>query len=215
MGGDIQATLPEVFDIYNIRKKFEVPSPTQVVLMQELERFNILLTELTRSLANLQKALKGVIGFTADLDDLAGSIYNGFVPARWKAKAPQTMKPLVSWMAHFQRRYKQYKDWDEIEEPKVIWLSGLATPESYNTALIQAACRGKGWPLDKAIMYTVLTKEKSPSAIKKKLEYGTYVQGLYLEGARWNAEKDCLDYQRPKELIEELPLMQIIPVMAN
>lgn len=25
---DIQSSLPELFDIYNIRKKFEVPSPT-------------------------------------------------------------------------------------------------------------------------------------------------------------------------------------------
>lgn len=183
--------------------------------MQELERFNLLLEALKKSLSDLQKALKGSIGFTADLDDLSNSMYNGFVPAKWKAKAPQTLKPLVSWMSHFHRRYKQYKDWDEIEEPKVIWLSGLQTPESYTTALIQAACRGKGWPLDKAIMYTVITKEKSAAGIKKKLEYGTYVQGLYLEGARWNIEKDCLDYQRPKELIEELPLMQVIPVMAN
>jgi len=76
----------------------------------------------------------------------------------------------------------------------VIWLSGLHTPESYTTALTQAACRGKGWPLDKAITYTVLTKEKSAAGIKKKLEYGTYVSGLFIEGARWNMEKDCLDY---------------------
>lgn len=38
---------------------------------------------------------------------------------------------------------------------------------------------------------------------------------MYLEGARWNTDKDCLDYQRPKELIEELPLVQIVPVEAN
>lgn len=36
-----------------------------------------------------------------------------------------------------------------------------------------------------------------------------------MEGARWNAERECLDLQRPKELIEEMPLIQIIPVEAN
>jgi len=118
-------------------------------------------------------------------------------------------------MDHFLRRHKQYKDWDEIEEPKVMWLSGLHTPESYLTALVQAACRAKGWPLDKSIMYTVVTKEKNASAIKKKLDFGCYIQGLYLEGARWNSERECLDYQKPKELIEEMPLIQIIPVEAN
>jgi len=41
------------------------------------------------------------------------------------------------------------------------------------------------------------------------------VQGLYIEGAKWNSEKDCLDYQNPKELVDEMPLVQIIPVEAN
>jgi len=56
-----------------------------------------------------------------------------------------------------------------------MWLSGLHTPESYLTALVQAACRAKGWPLDKSIMYTVVTKERNPAAIKKKLDYGCYI----------------------------------------
>jgi dynein heavy chain len=43
VAGDILNKLPEVFDIYNIRKQFDTPSPTQIVLMQELERFNKLL----------------------------------------------------------------------------------------------------------------------------------------------------------------------------
>ena len=38
---------------------------------------------------------------------------------------------------------------------------------------------------------------------------------MYLEGARWSTELDCLDYQKPKELVTEMPLVQIIPVEAN
>jgi len=183
--------------------------------MQELDRFNILLETMSASLSDLQKALSGVIGMGEALEALGNSLFNGYVPDNWKAKAPATLKGLVAWMEHFQIRFKQYKDWDEVEEPKVMWLSGLATPESYLTALIQATCRSKGWALDKSIMYTVVTKEKNAAAIKKKLEFGCYVRGLFLEGARYNGEKDCLDYQRPKELIEEMPLLQIIPVEAN
>jgi len=93
--------------------------------MQELERMNGLMNLMLRSLSDLQKALLGVIGMSAALDDLASALFNGFVPEDWKIKAPQTKKGLVSWVDHFHRRYKQYKDWDEIEEPKVMWLSGL------------------------------------------------------------------------------------------
>jgi dynein heavy chain len=214
---DIYDKLPEVFDIYNIKKNkdYETPQPTQIVLLQELERFNILLETLATSLFDLQRALVGEIGMSATLDELANCIFNGFVPPSWKLKAPQSQKSLVTWMDHFNRRYSQYKDWIEIEEPKVIWLSGLHIPESYLTALLQTTCRARVWPLDKSLLYTVVTKETNPANIKKRLEAGTYIQGIYLEGARWNMEKDCLDYQLPKQLIMEMPLIRIVPIEAN
>lgn len=64
-------------------------------------------------------------------------------------------------------------------------------------------------------MFTNVTTNRDPAEITKRLDQGTYIQGLYIEGARWNQEADCLDYQRPKELVEEMPLVQIIPVEAN
>jgi len=125
------------------------------------------------------------------------------------------MKNLVGWMAHFGRRNKQYRDWIDIEEPKVIWLSGLHIPESYLTALVQTTCRAKNWPLDKSSMFTEVTKERNPANIKQRLAQGTYIQGLYLEGARWNTDRNCLDYQNPKELVVEMPLVQVIPIETN
>lgn len=64
-------------------------------------------------------------------------------------------------------------------------------------------------------MYTNVTKIFDANEVTKRLEQGTYIQGLYIEGARWSVEKDCLDYQIPKVLVEEMPLVQIIPVEAN
>jgi len=152
---------------------------------------------------------------SASLDDLANCIFNGFVSQSWLRHAPQSQKSLVSWIDHFNRRYRQYKDWVEVEEPKVIWLSGLHIPGSYLTALLQTTCRARVWPLDKSTLYTVVTKEVNPSKITKRLEAGTYIQGIFLEGARWNIEKDCLDYQHPKQLIVEMPLIRIVPIEAN
>jgi dynein heavy chain len=185
------------------------------VLLQELDRFNILLEVMHASLADLAKALVGVIGMSESLETLGNSLFNGFVPDMWKGKAPGSLKNLVNWFEHFLLRHKQYHGWDTIEEPKVIWLSGLHIPESYLTALVQTTCRSKGWALDKSTLYTIVTKERDPANITKRLEHGTLVRGLFLEGARWNMEKDCLDYQTPKELIEELPLVQVIPIEAN
>jgi len=152
---------------------------------------------------------------SSSLDELANCMFNGFLPPSWADKAPQNQKNLVNWIEHFQRRYTQYKDWVEVEEPRVIWLSGLHIPESYLTALVQATCRTNVWALDKVTRYTVVTSERNPANIKKKLDHGTYVQGLFLEGAKWSVEKDCLDYQDPKQLIVEMPLVRIIPIEVN
>ena len=44
---------------------------------------------------------------------------------------------------------------------------------------------------------------------------GCFVHGLYLEGAGWNRDELCLIRQRPKQLIQELPILKIIPIEAH
>lgn len=41
---------------------------------------------------------------------------------------------------------------------------------------------------------------------------GCFVSGLYLEGADWDMEKACLVKSKPKALIVELPILQVIPI---
>lgn len=53
---DIQEKLPNLFDLDVIRKNLGINiSPTTVVLLQELERFNQLVVRMQRSLAELQR----------------------------------------------------------------------------------------------------------------------------------------------------------------
>uniref|UniRef100_A0A3B3XVX4 Dynein heavy chain ATP-binding dynein motor region domain-containing protein n=1 Tax=Poecilia mexicana TaxID=48701 RepID=A0A3B3XVX4_9TELE len=57
---DIQNKLPELFDMDVIRKKFGTGiSPTTVVLLQEIERFNKLVVRMQLSLAELQRVRMG------------------------------------------------------------------------------------------------------------------------------------------------------------
>ena len=52
----LKAKLPEIFKLDVIRKNYgEMISPTTVVLLQELERFNKLIKKMSSSLSNLQK----------------------------------------------------------------------------------------------------------------------------------------------------------------
>lgn len=56
---DIAAKIPEQFDVPLLAKGMGVPTPTQVVLLQELARWNGVLDTMSTSLKELQRALSG------------------------------------------------------------------------------------------------------------------------------------------------------------
>jgi len=209
---DIQKTIPK--DELKFIKD-GVPTPLEVVLMQEIERYEKLVRNMVFQIKDLKRALKGEIGMSQALEDLGTAMFNGQLPTAWAKNAPQTQKPLGSWMDHFMKRYRQYNSWSTVGDPAVFWLSGLHIPESLLSALVQASCRRRGWALDKSTLYTKITKMTDPSEAKTKLLDGTYVEGIYLEGARWDLEKAELARQFPKVLIQVMPLIEVIPVEAN
>ncbi|TPX78384.1 hypothetical protein CcCBS67573_g00352 [Chytriomyces confervae] len=217
IANDIQTKLPVTFDIPKIYKGIgTTPSPTQVVLLQELERWNNLVDRMKASLKDLQRALKGEIGMSVKLDEVASALFNGTLPPMWRSLAPQTEKGLGSWMVHFERRLVQYTGWIKNGEPAVIWLSGLHVPEAYITALVQTTCRKNGWPLDRSTLYTQVTQFTDPKEITERAPSGCYVQGLYLEGAGWDAKKQALvRLDNGGRLLQELPILRIIPIEAH
>lgn len=63
------------------------------------------------------QALAGEVGMSAELDEVAKSLYNGQIPRIWRVLAPATLKSLGNWMIHFLKRNEQY----------VKWVSGIFT----------------------------------------------------------------------------------------
>uniref|UniRef100_A0A8D0HBM0 Dynein axonemal heavy chain 10 n=1 Tax=Sphenodon punctatus TaxID=8508 RepID=A0A8D0HBM0_SPHPU len=213
---DIENKMPPEFDLDQIRKILGTDiSPTTVVLLQELERFNKLINRMFRSLAELQRALAGEVGMSSELDEVARALFNGQIPNIWRKLAPDTLKTLGNWMLFFRNRYNQYTSWVNEGEPSVMWLSGLHIPESYLTALVQATCRKNGWPLDRSTLYTQVTRFQSTDEIIERPGQGCFVSGLYLEGADWDVEDGCLTKSKPKVLVVELPVLKIIPIEAH
>ena len=41
------------------------------------------------------------------------------------------------------------------------------------------------------------------------------MHGLYLEGAGWDINAGCLVKQNPKQLIQDLPVMKVIPIESH
>lgn len=152
---DILTKIPQEYEIWKIRRSFQrVMSPSVVVLLQELERFNKLIATMRKTLTQLLKALAGDIGMDVVLDNVAYSLFNGHLPAVWQKLCPATCKNLGGWIEHFEKRQEQYFIWSNTGEPAVLWISGLHIPETYLAALVQIACRLHNWPLDRSTLYT-------------------------------------------------------------
>jgi dynein heavy chain len=194
IASDLESKLPKPFDLNKLRQALEADgfSPAFVVLMQELERWEILNVRMSRSLAALKKALVSEIARSVELDGLATNLFNGQLPDMWRKLTPATDKMLGSWGKFHLRRQAQYAAWVKAGEPKVIWLSGLSIPETYTAALVQTTCRNYVWPLDKSSLYTKVTSYTSAAQVEEKPADGCYVDGLYLEGAAWDVERRTL-----------------------
>ena len=61
----------------------------------------------------------------------------------------------------------------------------------------------------------IVLQYTSADQISERAPSGCYISGLYLEGAMWNKEAQCLQRSLPKVLIEELPILRIIPIEAH
>ncbi|XP_058981464.1 dynein axonemal heavy chain 10-like [Musca domestica] len=216
VAADILEKLPAAFETWRVKKQIQMSlTPTGVVLLQELDRFNLLVTRIKKTLELLRKAIAGEIGMDNILDNIANSLFNGLLPSDWRKLAPDTCKQLGSWMEHLQRRATQFKYWSMSGEPLVMWLSGLHIPQSYLTALVQIACRKNGWPLDRSQMYTCVTKFVDPDDIEERPVTGCYISGLHIEGARWDMERMQLGRSLPKVLVEDLPILSVVPIESH
>ncbi|XP_072375297.1 dynein axonemal heavy chain 10-like, partial [Diabrotica undecimpunctata] len=211
---DIIKKIPEEYEIWKVRRYFQrMMSPTVVVLLQELERFNKLIATMLKTLVQLHKALCGEIGMDSVLDNVAYSLFNGQLPTSWRKLAPATCKNLPGWLEHFELRQQQYFNWSTTGEPTVLWISGLHIPETYLAALVQISCRLHNWPLDRSTLYTSVTEHVDPADVVLRPQQGNcLVHGLYLEGASWDVENNCLKQSAPKVLIEKLPVLAVVPI---
>lgn len=96
----LESRTPEVFDLELVGKKYPTSyeESMNTVLFQECVRYNRLLHDMKISLANVQKALKGEVVMSEELEKMSNSIFDNLVPKTWQDKGFLSLKPLASWI---------------------------------------------------------------------------------------------------------------------
>ncbi|KAG7491786.1 hypothetical protein MATL_G00007500 [Megalops atlanticus] len=211
---EITEKLPEEFNIAELMGKVEDRTPYIVVAFQECERMNILTQEIKRSLKELSLGLKGELTMTSEMENLQNSIFLDQVPESWTKRAYPSMLGLAAWFMDLLNRIKELETWtSDFTLPSAVWLAGFFNPQSFLTAIMQSMARKNEWPLDKMCLQCDVTKKNREDFSSPPRE-GAYVHGLFMEGARWDAQAGIIADSRLKELTPSVPVIFIkaIPV---
>jgi len=119
------------------------------------------------------------------------------------------MLGLGAWFADLLLRIKDLEDWTgDFNLPNTVWLGGLFNPQSFLTAVMQQMSRKNEWPLDKMCLQCDVTK-KNKEDFNTPPREGAYINGLYMEGARWDVQGSSVAESRLKELTPQMPVVLI------
>ena len=90
--GIVEGQLPELFDLEKISIQYPTlyEDSSNTILTQELERYNKLLNRVKISLRDVQRALKGEVVMSTELETMGNSIVNGKVPGKQRETSMHT-----------------------------------------------------------------------------------------------------------------------------
>jgi dynein heavy chain len=208
----IENMIPGIYNIREISKKFPVTyeESMNTVLVQEAQKYNNLLSVMISTLAGLQKAIKGLVVMSSDLEEMANCLFDQKVPPVWEAKAYPSLKPLGPWVTELLQRVGFMQDWIDGGTPSIFWIAGFFFPQAFFTGTLQNSARKYIIPIDTlSFCFKYLAGEISDFG--ERPPDGCYVHGLFIEGARWDKKAATLTDSRPKELFSLMPVMHFVP----
>jgi len=217
---DLEAQVPELFDMITLGQRIEDENPYVCVVMQECERMNGLMGEINRSLAELKLGLLGSLNMSDLMEALLSALFLQQVPANWNKVGYPSLKGLAGWFADMILRQNQLARWTEgagcpsKTTPKSVWISGMFNPMAYITAILQSTARKEDQPLDQMYVWTdITTKVDAETEVDAYPEDGMYIHGCCMEGARWDMKKGVVAESFPKDLHPQLPVVNVRGIM--
>ena len=211
MAVKIQEQVRKPFDLEYATYKYPVEylESMNTVLCQEMTRYNRLIEVVHSSLSSLQKALKGQIVMTGDLEALGNAMFEGRMPALWAGKSYPSMKPIGRYVEDLIKRLDMLTSWLDNGPPEKFWVSGFYFTHAFLTGVAQNFARKYKIPIDNVSFdFECLAKGGDYSS---KPEDGAYVYGMFVEGARWCYEEEVLKESEAKVLYSEAPMIWLQP----
>ena len=212
MSRDILGKLPEYFDYELAQKKYPVMynECKNTVICQELQKFNKLLTRIKGSLTDLQKAVKGLVVMSADLEGLSKAMLTNKLPVLWSKVSYPSLKPLSSYIAELLERLAFFQSWLDDAPPTIFQMPHFFFVQAFMTGVMQNYARKYSIPID-TIEFDFEFQATLPTVPP---EDGAYTHGLFIEGARMN-DDILLDEALPKVLFSPMSVVTLVPKVSD
>jgi len=187
------------------------PLSLGVFVGQEIDRFAKLYDVMRKSLDLLDRAIAGTVVMSQELEDMSVGFLNDKVPLGWEKVGYPSLKPLSSWVVDFIKRIEFLAKWLYEGQPESFWLSAFFFPQGFMTASLQTFARKTATPID-ALKFRTHVRNYGPDDIQEVPEDGVNMHGLFIEGARWEPNKLCLEDSLPRQPIDTFPVIWLEPV---
>jgi len=185
------------------------------VLVQEAMRYNKLIQIYNSSLADLQRALKGLVVMSGELEAMADALFTNAVPGIWAKKAYPSLKPLAAWTDDLAQKLDFINKWVDHGTPPAYWVSGFFFPQAFLTGTLQNYARKYQVAIDTVDFDFHVLQKEGANDILEKPEDGVYIYGLFLEGAGWDPSEGYIVESRPKELYVDFPAVHLDPKVGR
>jgi len=183
----------------------------QIVLLHEMGRFNRLLRTCSSTLTDLGKAIEGLVVMSGELDAMFQSLMKNQVPKLWEKVSYPSLKTLASWMKDLTERVAFFKHWLTIGQPACFPLPAFFFQQGFMTGILQMHARRYQIAIDTLSFSFVIRTEESGEELTEGPTDGVYIDGFFLDGARYDREKQLMADSHHKAMYDTMPVIHFVP----
>jgi len=181
-----------------------VMNPLGAYLMDEISKFNLLLSTISSSLLQVMNGIDKYFPLNDDMYDVYQSISINQIPQSWLSVCYPSKKSLNSFIEDLSLRIQFISKWISEGPQPVYNISYLFSPKRFFTAMKQTYARKFKIPMDSLIMECEVSPHDYDGIITPPVN-GCYIFGLYMQGGRYNRESYFIEETEPKNLSTSIP----------
>ncbi|QQP52952.1 Uncharacterized protein FKW44_005260, partial [Caligus rogercresseyi] len=198
----ILSSLPEEFKT-NESYNFSEDKILDIVLDQELQKYNTLLQIMRSTLESAIMCIDGSGILTSDISELLEEIEEDAVPSVWSEYTYPSLEGLSGFLEDLNLRTKFLRDWHCNGPPSVYWLTALFEPGDFLIAILYLHSLKTG------VDFHELTLEVKFDDVSNE---GILVKDLYLVGANWDPERSIIVESDRQNIYCKLPTIRLVPL---